>query len=424
VAYLRPIFLLFFFFSTLAAADSALSYSPDTWDLDPANSVSVSIDPVRETAQSRDGLRLALKHFPRPGAQPLLLIHGLAQNDRGWDSKVKRYSMARFLHAQGFDVWVGNMRGSGTPGFRSEMPEGPHHWTIDDYAIDDVPGLVNEVIQATGQKPFVIVHSLGAWATEGYLAGLNYDPAGRVEPRALEALSHQSGIRGLVTLAGVYNLRWEHPVSEAAINPIRNLVDYYHSNYELELLAGVKPLYHIIPNLPALPLGWIGSVLNLPFDKIPFVGGELEKLYLGFQSDVIGTPVLNMFYYAPQCDREMVRLHAQDGLEDLGPHVIEQLANAINDRRTSSYYHMNRPASAYDYGSVRRHLDVPTLIIAGGRDRLASAYEIYEDGYLQTQARDKQFVRVEEYGHLDIVTGIHAPTEVWTPVVKWVRERM
>lgn len=69
----------------------------DTWDLDPANHDSVVITPVRENAMSHDGIRLALKHFPRPGAQPVLLIHGLAQNDRGWDSPIARYSFA--LHA-------------------------------------------------------------------------------------------------------------------------------------------------------------------------------------------------------------------------------------------------------------------------------------------------------------------------------------
>jgi pimeloyl-ACP methyl ester carboxylesterase len=430
LAKLKSAFSRAFFITALLASLSAAhaeeitSNAPDTWDLDPANQASIAIDPVRETAMSRDGLRLALKHFPRAGAQPILLIHGLAQNDRGWDSPVKRYSFARFMHSQGFDVWVGNMRGVGTAGFRSEMPEGPHHWNIDDYAIDDVPGLVDEVVRATGQKPFVIVHSLGAWATEGYLAGLGYDRDGHVLPKIEDSAEHQSGIRGLVTIAGVYDLRWEHAVADAAVNPIKNAVDYYHSNYELELLSGVKPLFHVIPNLPALPLGWIGEALNLPLDEIPFVGKELEKLYQGVQSSIVGSPVLNMFYYAPACDREMVIEHAKDGLEDLGPHVIEQLANAINDKRTSSYYHLKRPADAYDYGSVRKHLDVPTLIVAGGRDRLASAYEIYQDGYLQTQARDKQFLRVEEFGHLDIVTGIHAPSEVMTPISKWIHDRM
>jgi hypothetical protein len=119
----------------------------------------------------------------------------------------------------------------------------------------------------------------------------------------------------------------------------------------------------------------------------------------------------------------MVRMHAVDGLEDLGPHVVEQLANAITDSRTSTYYHIDRPGQAYDYSAVRARAEVPTLMIAGGRDRLASSYEIYQDGYLLTRTHDKQFMHVEEFGHLDIVTGIHAPSEVMAPVARWMHAR-
>lgn len=255
----RTFFLIFLLAGAASVqAGDITTKNPDTWDLDPANHDSLVINPVRENAISRDGLRLAIKHYPRPGAQPLLLVHGLAQNDRGWDSPVKRYNFARFMHSQGFDVWIGNLRGAGTAGFRSEMPEGPHHWNIDDYAVNDLPGLINTVTQATGHKPFLIVHSLGAWAGEGYLAGIGYDRNGHVIAHELSATARQGGIRGMISIAGVYNLRWEHAVSEALINPVKNEVDYYHSNYELELASGFKPLFHIIPNLPALPLGWIG----------------------------------------------------------------------------------------------------------------------------------------------------------------------
>jgi pimeloyl-ACP methyl ester carboxylesterase len=410
-------------FSAWSSPSSPEWPTPDTWDLNPANQTSLNLEPVRQDARSRDGLRLALKHFPRPGAQPLLLLHGLAQNDRGWDPAVRRYSFARYLHAQGFDVWAGNLRGSGTPGFRSEMPEGPHHWTIDDYAINDIPGLIDAVTQATGQKPFVIGHSLAAWAMDGYLAGLTYDKEGRAVPSMHRSLAQQDGIRGLVTIAGVYNLRWERPLLDAASNPIRSAVDFYHSNYELEMIARFKPIYRIVPNLARLPLGWIGDALSLPLDRIPFVGDRLSRLYRGVQSDIIGTPVLSMFYYAPGSDREMVRQHALDGLEDLGPRVLEQLGNAINDERTSSHYHLKRPRHAYDYSAVRERAEVPTLMIAGGRDRLASAYQVYEDGYLKTRAADKRFIHVEKFGHLDIVTGTHAPSAVMEPVVQWLRAR-
>ena len=406
----------------------ALSFtilSTTSWaDLQTLAPDSLNLEPVRVDAQSRDGLRLALKRYARPGAQPVMLVHGLAQNDRGWDPGDARYSFARYLHSQGFDVWVANFRNAGTQGFRSEAPKGAHHWSIDDYAISDLPGLIEGVLRETGQAPFVVGHSMAAWVIEGYLAGISYDQRGRVISTLRIGLARQKNIRGVITIAGVYNLRWDHAVSEVGSNPIRNIVDYYHSNYELELLSGFKPFQHIVPHLPELPLGWIGQVINLPFDKIPFVGSLLSKAYRGFQSDVIRTPILNMLYYSPGVDPELVRLHAIDGLEDLGPHVIEQLSNAINQQSTLSYFHISRPQDAYEYSSIRPHVQIPMLFVGGGRDRLASATQIYEDGYLRTQSPDKEYLHVEEFGHMDILTGVHAPEAVMAPVARWIRQRM
>lgn len=70
------------------------------WDEDPASQLSLSLETQREVTQTKDGLTLVLKHLPKSDAEPVLLIHGLAENDRIWDSPVKRYSFARFLHAQ------------------------------------------------------------------------------------------------------------------------------------------------------------------------------------------------------------------------------------------------------------------------------------------------------------------------------------
>jgi pimeloyl-ACP methyl ester carboxylesterase len=386
--------------------------------------VAWALDPVREDAPSAEsGLTLAFKHFPRPGAVPVLLIHGLAQNDRGWDSEVERLSFARFLHGQGLDVWIGNLRGAGTPGFRSDTPTGPHHWTADDYAAYDVPALVRAVQTKTGIAPFLIGHSLGAWAIEGYLAGVSFDREGHLVPSRALSLTRQSRIQGVISIAGVYNLRWEHSVSDARRNPLREALDFYRSNYELELLAKVKPLYQVVPQLDSLPLAWIGRFLNLPLARIPYIGSRLASFYEGFQHAVIETPLLSMFYYAPNSDPDMVRLHARDGLEDLGPHLIEQLANTINSGETLSYYHLKRPDGTYAYADVRAKMTVPTLFIAGERDRLASALEIYEDGYLKTQpiaGVDKEFISVPDAGHLDILNGASSPERVMIPVARWV----
>lgn len=172
------------------------------WDEDPASQLSLSLETQREVTQTKDGLTLVLKHLPKSDAEPVLLIHGLAENDRIWDSPVKRYSFARFLHAQGFDVWIGNLRDSGTVGFRSDTPTGAHRWTVDDYSIYDVPALVHAVAQKTGKPVWLIGHSLGAWAIEGYLADLQYDSDLRPVAQSVRANQYESEVKGVAALQG------------------------------------------------------------------------------------------------------------------------------------------------------------------------------------------------------------------------------
>lgn len=412
--------------ATALVVGSYRAVAAPPWTDDPAAQAradwrqSLSLEPVRESTRSLDGLELAYKRYARPGAQPLLLVHGLAQNDRGWDSRRAEYSMARFLHAQGFDVWIGNLRGAGTAGFRSGTPRGPHHWTVDDYAAHDLPALLEGVVQKTGQKPFFIGHSLAAWALEGALAGVRYDRDGVLKPSPALGARTLRLVRGAVTIAGVYSLWWPFALNQLHEKPVRCELDYYKSNYELEAMSRSDLLYNLVPRLAGLPLGWIGRVLNLPLDQIPLVGGWLKDAYEGFQNGVVQTPLLSMFYYPPNNDPDVVRLHADDGLEDLGPHLIEQLANAITSGETRSYYHRFPERTTYAYGQIRRQITVPQLFIAGGRDRLAGAEMIYRDGY-QATAGKREYLLAEKFGHLDILNGRNAYAEVWTPLLKWLR---
>ncbi|MEO5970393.1 MAG: alpha/beta fold hydrolase [Bdellovibrionia bacterium] len=396
---------------------------PSTWEQYSQNKSSVEIEPERETAITRDGLTLVLKHFPRPGAIPILLIHGLAENDRVWDARMKRFSFARFLHSEGFDVWLGNMRGAGTAGFRSDSPDGPHAWSTDDYAIYDLPVLVDRVKEITGQPIWLIGHSLAAWVIEGYLGGLTFDSEHVPMPIRKLVKSRAESIRGVVTIAGIYNLWWQKSVHYHGDDPLRSEEDFYHSNYELELVAKTRALYYLVPQIRNLPVGWLKFMLGLKIDEVPFIGTQLQRVYENFVDSLTAAPIFNMFYYPPNSEANLVRMYSVDGLEDLSTHILEQIGNAVTERATSSYYHITPPAHRFLYASVRKVPKLPILFVGGGRDRLANADMIYQDGYMKSEAPDKQFLGVPLFGHLDILQGIHAPHEVMAPIAKWLHER-
>jgi pimeloyl-ACP methyl ester carboxylesterase len=330
-------------------------------------------------------------------------------------------------------VWVGNLRNAGTPGFESETPPGPHQWTVDDYAIDDLPALIDRVSDITRKRPFVLGHSLGAWVLDGWLAGLEFDPHGGVVPNPIKAATRHLRVRGLITVAGLYGLHWEHMLQDWKNSPIRNEADYYHSNYELETLARAEPLYWFIPRLPTLPLGWLREFVNLPLADIPFIGGRLDRAYKQLTDDLIQSPIFNMFFYAPNTDAEMVRTHLDDGMEAISPKLLEQLANTYACGRRSAFrpHKLGCSTPGYDYADIRRNPAVmrslPQLLIAGNRDRLASALQIREDGFEfgreQGRALDITFRLMEGAGHLDILGGKGTEAEVFKPVADWMLAR-
>ncbi len=283
--------------------------------------------------------------------------------------------------------------------------------------------LVDKVKEFTGQKIWLIGHSLAAWAIEGYLAGLNFDSEGVPMPVRKLFKQREASVRGVVTIAGIYNIWWQKAVHNHSSDPLQDEADYYHSNYELELIANIRALYYLVPTLRNLPMGWLRMMLGLRLDEIPYIGSQLQGLYEHFVDTVTAAPVFNMFYYPPNAQPDLVRMYSVDGLEDLSTHILEQIGNAVTERATSSYYHIDPPDRRFMYGTVRKVSKLPILFVGGGRDRLANAEMIYQDGYVKSEAPDKQFLDVPLFGHLDILQGIHAPHDVMAPIAKWLHER-
>lgn len=395
-------------------------------------SESLAFEASRETAYALESvrnpsviLRLGIKRFAREGAQPVLLVHGLGQNDRIWDSPIAQFSFARFLHSQGFDVWVGNLRGAGTQGYESDKPAGPARWTVEHYAAYDVPALVQAVLRGTGKRPFLVGHSMAAWAFSGYLSGLTESPDGVGTNPAL-ARAHQSLVRGVASVSGIYNIWWSKSVTAALSDPIRGERDFYASNYELELAARSRPLVQAVARLPAVPLDWLERIIHLRVGEIPFIGTRLEILYRSLALRAIETPFFSMLYHSSNADPEAVRDHLADGMDDISPPLLEQLANGVRERELLAHYPGDRPRDAFSYAAANRGIEraVPLLFVAGAYDRLAHAEMVRRDGFEATRAADKSYVLAPEAGHLDILNGRTSARDVWAPIARWIQARL
>lgn len=115
--------------------------------------------PAREMrVQTADGVSLRLRRIPPHGGDsgepPVMLLHGLAANHRGFH--LRERSFARWLAERGHDVWLPELRGHGA----SEVDG--WDWCLDDYLERDLPAIVEAIVAASRRDELRWVgHSMG-----------------------------------------------------------------------------------------------------------------------------------------------------------------------------------------------------------------------------------------------------------------------
>ncbi len=110
------------------------------------------------TYQTADGWSAEIRHFPGDGP-PVLMVHGMGANHYNWDYHPD-VSLAHHLQQQGWDVWVPELRGD--PGSIPPHKKARGLIAFDDYALGDLPPIVDAVLEATdSERLFYVGHSMG-----------------------------------------------------------------------------------------------------------------------------------------------------------------------------------------------------------------------------------------------------------------------
>lgn len=118
-------------------------------DLEPAATVAYT---------TPDGWRSNVRHYPGDGP-PVLLVHGMGANHYNFDFR-EEVSLAAYLQARGWDVWVPELRGD--PGAEPPEKRAGGRYAFDDHALHDLPAIVDAVLAATGApKLYWVGHSMG-----------------------------------------------------------------------------------------------------------------------------------------------------------------------------------------------------------------------------------------------------------------------
>jgi len=90
--------------------------------------------------------------------RPVLLMHGLEASSRDWFDGLGAQALPYMLWRAGFDVWMGNNRGN----FLSNRDCTIWNWTVFEMATYDLPRMIEDVLSTTGAESLSYVgHSQG-----------------------------------------------------------------------------------------------------------------------------------------------------------------------------------------------------------------------------------------------------------------------
>ncbi|MFW5878293.1 MAG: alpha/beta hydrolase [Myxococcota bacterium] len=295
--------------------------------------------------------------FPQPiFGQPILLVHGFAQNRRAWTAGDFVKSMLFF----GADLFILEQRGHGQSSRglqrrRSRMagknpPEDiDWGWDIDSYFLFDLPAAIGKVRQVSGkERVFYCGHSMGGMLGYGY-AGLHPDQiAGLV---TIGSPSDFVGM-GFLVLGLIARLRPALPAVDLGLWATNALRD---SLWRCRKLVGASD----------------GSDKPLPwrFDFVPTDNLlRLAEGVLNSERYASLTRILPNLAFLVNPERtlaEDVRWLLREGSDREPRGVVEQFSRWIRNNEVVCY------RTGYDYKRGFAKIACPTAIIFGDRDWLA-----------------------------------------------------
>jgi alpha-beta hydrolase superfamily lysophospholipase len=311
--------------------------------------------------RTRDGLKLGVRRIPSTTGKAraaVVMQHGLGSNGLAFD--YPGHSFAQALARAGFDCYISELRGAGD----SDHPGEP--FGIDDYLDSDLPAIIDAVRGDSGRERISWVgHSMG-------------------------------GI--LMMMYGI-----DHPDA-----PIERFVAIGSS---LDYRPG-RSVFRELRKARVLAGNWLKFY---PFD----VTGRANALVAG-RGPVL--PPEGMNFWRSNMDRRVMRGVLARGFTAIPIRLFDDLNTTFDDAGFS------RQAGRITYLPRAAQFKIPTCLMMGTRDVQAleiaveaTARRLSGVSGLSLVGLGKKHGQADEYGHIDLLVGRRAPSEVWPAVARFLQ---
>jgi poly(3-hydroxyalkanoate) synthetase len=321
---------------------------------------------LHHRAKTSDGWEIALVQYKPKGkitGRPVLLCHGIAANDRNLDLDAD-HSLARWMASQGRETWTVALRGTGLSDGVDSGKGRKGGYNFDTLWREDLTAAIDFVRERSNEGQGVesvdfVGHSLGGMLAYAYLS------------------QGGKGINALSTLGSPTRLDWG-----ARWAPFLDQLTRAMFNGE-----------SIIPVM-------LSARLSMP------IQGD-ENL------------VQRIFFNPKNVSSKTWRRLISIGISDFPGALAQQLLDMIKNGKFGS------ADGKVDYRADMSKIRIPTLVVAGKLDRVGVTPAV-KDGF-RALGGPKEWLLLSEangiladYGHMDLVVGDRAASEVWPRVLEFL----
>ncbi|XP_017770503.1 PREDICTED: lysosomal acid lipase/cholesteryl ester hydrolase-like [Nicrophorus vespilloides] len=344
--------------------------------------------------QTDDGYLLTLHRIPTNrlgirGKQPIFIQHGLLSSSTDWVDSGNN-SLAFILANDGYDVWLGNVRGNTySKGHVTLSPKDAKFWNFSwhDMALHDLPAMINHISNITNRPGEILYigHSMGT--TMFYAL-------------ASERPQIAQSIRAMVALAPVvYMTHIKSPIRYLApwINDIQFLVKHLGMNQFLPSSKILKFLSYDCEKKLKKEICEDVFFILCGFDKQQF-------------NDTL-LPVILSHVPAGTSTKTVI-------------HYLQEIANEGKFQKFDYGKNGNMKEYGQSYPPLYKlnNVDVPMFLMYAENDWLASPIDVKRLAENLTNTNYEMYkIPLDTFNHVDFLWGIDAPRLVYGPMMDYLR---
>jgi hypothetical protein len=336
----------------------------------------IPVEPAGGGTVLLQGFRIA-----NAGKRPVILFPGFFQNGIVYDLDHTE-SLGGYLGSHGFDVWVVHSRGT------AHSERGSAKTSLDDYAADDIPAIIQFVRKRTKMKPVFVGHSQGGISAIVSMMGPVKSEDGSVALSAGALRSRQNSLEGLVTIGSFPDFQFSKPswlqgFVKHGIRLFNGRVTIFRAQWALAVLG----LFAFIP----VPFSYDFRTSLLSDRTLRVIAFPVVWL-LNFAS---GLAVWEFLYHRPDASPTSRKMLLYKTIDGTFPGILRQFTSAIAESAMKSL------DGRINYSEGYSRLRLPCSIVGMERDSLADPVMMKRLMFARIGSRRKFFTEWKGLGHED-----------------------